>query len=77
MAKTTVKIGPEIDARLYKRFVGIAKERGQSQRHLLEKAIEHYMDNVVPSQQLVRPEVMDAYRRSNERFRELYRKLAE
>jgi len=77
MTKTTVKIGPEIDARLYKRLAGIAKERGQSQRHLLEKAIEHYMDNVVPSQQLVRPEVMDAYRRSNDRFRELYRKLAE
>ena len=77
MAKTTVKIGPEIDAKLYKRFATIAKERGQSQRHLLEKAIEHYMDNVVPSQHLVRPEVMDAYRHSNEKFRELYKKLAQ
>ena len=77
MAKETVKIGPAIDAKLYKEFVAVARENGQSQRHLLEKAIEHYIHNVVPSQHLVRPEVMDAYRRSNEKFKELYRKLAE
>jgi hypothetical protein len=76
MAKETVKIGPAIDAKLYKELVAIARENGQSQRHLLEKAIEHYIHNVVPSQHLVRPEVMDAYRRSNEKFRELYEKLA-
>jgi hypothetical protein len=76
MAKETVKIGPAIDAKLYKELVAVARENGQSQRHLLEKAIEHYIHNVVPSQHLVRPEVMDAYRRSNEKFRELYEKLA-
>jgi len=76
MAKATVKIGPAIDARLYKELVSVAKENGQSQRHLLEKAIEHYIHNVVPSQHLIRPEVMEAYRRSNEKFRELYKKLA-
>jgi hypothetical protein len=76
MAKETVKIGPAIDAKLYKELVSVARENGQSQRHLLEKAIEHYLHNVVPSQHLVRPEVMDAYRRSNEKFRELYEKLA-
>jgi hypothetical protein len=76
MAKETVKIGPAIDAKLYKELVAVARENGQSQRHLLEKAIEHYLHNVVPSQHLVRPEVMDAYRRSNEKFRELYEKLA-
>ncbi|HUK52039.1 MAG TPA: hypothetical protein VL099_01975 [Candidatus Binatia bacterium] len=75
-AKRTVKIGPAIDAKLYKEFVSVAKQNGQSQRFLLEKAIEHYIHNVVPSQQLVRPEVMEAYRRSNEKFRDLYRKLA-
>jgi hypothetical protein len=32
---------------------------------------------VVPSQRTVRPEVMEAFRRSNEKFRDLYRKLAE
>jgi hypothetical protein len=76
MAKDTVKIGPAIDAKLYKELVAVARENGQSQRHLLEKAIEHYIHNVVPSQHLVRPEVMEAYRRSNEKFRELYEKLA-
>jgi len=77
MAKGTVKIGPAIDAKLYKELVAVAKENGQSQRHLLEKAIEHYLHNVIPSQHLVRPEVMEAYRRSSEKFRELYRKLAQ
>jgi hypothetical protein len=76
MARGTVKIGPAIDAKLYKELVAVAKENGQSQRHILEKAIEHYLHNVVPSQHLVRPEVMEAYRRSNEKFRELYQKLA-
>jgi hypothetical protein len=76
MAKGTVKIGPAIDAKLYKELVAVAKKNGQSQRHLLEKAIEHYIHNVVPSQHLVRPEVMEAYRRSNKKFRELYQKLA-
>jgi hypothetical protein len=76
MAKGTVKIGPAIDAKLYKELVAVAKKNGQSQRHLLEKAIEHYIHNVVPSQHLVRPEVIEAYRRSNEKFRELYQKLA-
>jgi hypothetical protein len=75
--RATVKIGPAINAKLYKEFVAVAKENGQSQRFLLEKAIEHYIHNVVPSQRMVRPEVMEAYRRSNEKFRDLYRKLAE
>lgn len=74
--KGTIKIGPAIDAKLYKEFVAVAKQNGQSQRYLLEKAIEHYIHNLVPSQHMVRPEVMAAYRRSNERFRDLYRKLA-
>jgi len=76
MPRATVKIGPAIDAKLYKELVNVAKVNGQSQRHLLEKAIEHYIHNVVPSQHIIRPEVMAAYRRSNEKFRELYKKLA-
>jgi predicted transcriptional regulator len=74
--KETVKIGPEIDAKLYEEFVQIARKNGQSQRFLLERAIEHYIRNVVPSQHTVRPEVMAAYRSSNEKFRNLYKKLA-
>jgi hypothetical protein len=75
-AKGTVKIGLAIDAKLYQEFVTIAKENGQSQQRLLEKAIDHYIHNVVSSRDTVRPEVMEAYRRSNKRFRELYRNLA-
>ena len=58
--RTTVKIGPAIDAKLYKEFVAVAKENGQSQRFLLEKAIAHYIHSAVPSQRTVRPEVMEA-----------------
>jgi hypothetical protein len=75
--RATIKIGPAIDAKLYKEFVAVAKENGQSQRFLLEKAIEHYLRTVVPSQRTVRLEVMKAFRRSNEKFQDLYRKLAE
>jgi hypothetical protein len=73
----TVKIAPEIDAKLYAELVSVAKENGQSQRFVLERALEHYLHNVIPSQRLVRPEVMAAYRRSNRKYRELYKRLAE
>jgi hypothetical protein len=73
----TVKIAPEIDAKLYQELVSVAKENGQSQRFVLERALEHYLHNVVPSQRMVRPEVMAAYRRSNEKYRELHRRLAQ
>ncbi|MGA7217983.1 MAG: hypothetical protein WBX38_06690 [Candidatus Sulfotelmatobacter sp.] len=71
-----VKITLEIDAKLYEEFVSVAKENGQSQRFVLERALEHYLHNVVPSQRMVRPEVMAAYRRSNEKYRQLYKRLA-
>jgi len=75
--RATIKIGPAIDAKLYKEFDEVEKENGQSERVRMEKAIEHYIRTVVPSQRTVRPEVMEAFRRSNEKFRDLYRKLAE
>lgn len=71
------KIGPAIDAKLHKEFVAVAHQYGHSQRYLLEKAIDHYIHNVLPSQHTLRPEVMAAYRRSNEKFKDLYKKLAE
>ena len=46
----SVKIAPEIDAKLYEELVSVAKENGQSQRFVLERALEHYLHNVVPSQ---------------------------
>lgn len=77
MSNKTVKIKPAIDAELYKELVAVAKEQGQSERLLLERAIEHYLRNVIPSQRNVRSEVATAHRQSNEKFRKLYQKLAE
>ena len=77
MGHKTVKINVAIDAKLYKEFVAVAKQKGQSQRLLLENAIEHYLREVISSKSRVRSEVMAAYRRSNQKFQELYQKLAE
>jgi hypothetical protein len=35
------------------------------------------MNHTVPLQRMVRPEVVAAYRRSNEKYRELYKRLAQ
>jgi hypothetical protein len=72
----TKKFTPEIDAKLYKEFVAVAKRNGQSQRHVLEDALRFYLKNVVPSQHLVRPEVMEAFEKSVARNRELLERLA-
>ena len=76
MPATTKKFTPEIDAKLYKEFVATAKRNGQSQRHVLEEALKFYLKNVVPSQHLVRREVMDAFEQSVERNRDLLERLA-
>jgi hypothetical protein len=76
MPATTKKFTPEIDAKLYKEFVAVAKRNGQSQRHVLEEALKFYLKNVVPSQHLVRPEVMDAFEQSVAANRELLERLA-
>jgi hypothetical protein len=73
----SVKIAPEIDAKLYEELISVSKRNGQSQRFVLERALEHCLHNVVPSQRLARPEVRAAYRRSNEKHRELYKHLAQ
>lgn len=73
---TTKKFTPEIDAKLYKEFVAVAKRNGQSQRHVLEEALKFYLKNVVPSQHLVRPEVMDAFEQSVAKNRDLLERLA-
>jgi BMFP domain-containing protein YqiC len=76
MPATTKKFTPEIDAKLYKEFVAVAKRNGQSQRHVLEEALKFYLKNVVPSQHLVRREVMDAFEQSVARNRDLLERLA-
>jgi hypothetical protein len=72
----TKKFTPEIDVKLYKEFVAVAKRNGQSQRHVLEEALKFYLKNVVPSQHLVRPDVMNAFEESVARNRDLLDRLA-
>jgi len=75
-APTTKKFTPEIDARLYEEFVAVAEKNGQSKRHVLEQALRFYLHNVVPSQHLVRPEVLDAFEQSVARNHDLLERLA-
>jgi hypothetical protein len=75
-ATRTKKFTPEIDAQLYDELVAVAKQNGQSQRYVLERALDFYLHQVVPSQRMVRPEVIGAARRSMEQYHELYEKLA-
>jgi len=72
----TVKIGPAIDKKIYAEFVRTARENGQSQRFLLEKALKHYIEFVVPSQGTVRPAMMAHFRHSTDKNRELHQLLA-
>jgi hypothetical protein len=76
MSPGTKKFTPEIDAKLYKEFVAAAKQNGQSQRYVLEQALAFYLRNVVPSQHLVRREVMDAFDQSVAANRDLLDRLA-
>ncbi len=76
MPATTKKFTPEIDAKLYKEFVAVAKRNGQSQRHVLEEALKFYLKNVVPSQHLVRGEVMESFEQSVSANRDLLERLA-
>jgi len=72
----TKKFTPEIDAVLYDELVAVAEQNGQTKRHVLEQALKFYLHNVVPSQHLVRPAVMDAYEESVARNRDLLQRLA-
>lgn len=77
MPKTaTKKIGLEMDTRLYSELSKLARKNGQSRRFLLEKALEHYLQFVVPSQGTIRPEVMAHFRRSTAKNRKLHELLA-
>jgi hypothetical protein len=72
----TRKFTPEIDAKLYDEFVSVAERNGQTKRHVLERALEFYLRNVVPSQHLVRSAVMDDFQASVTRNRGLLERLA-
>jgi hypothetical protein len=75
-ATTTKKFTPEIDAQLYDEFVAVAERNGQTKRHVLEQALRFYLHNVVPSQHLVRPEVMEEFEEFAAKNRDLLQRLA-
>jgi len=75
-APKTKKFTPEIDGQLYDEFVAVAERNGQTKRHVLEQALRFYLRNVVPSQHLVRREVMNAFEESVARNRDLLQRLA-
>ena len=75
-ASATKKIAPEIDAKLWEELTEVARKNGQSQRYVLEQALLHYLRNVVPSQHLIRPEVMRAFEQSAARNLKLLERLA-
>lgn len=72
----TRKIGLEVNADLYAELSKHARENGQSRRFLLERALEHYLHQVIPSQATIRPEVMKQFRRSVDKNRKLHELLA-
>ncbi len=76
MRAAVKKIAPEIDANLWDELVAVAKRNGQAQRYVLEQALAYYLHNVVPSQHLVRPQVMDAFEQSVAKNRDLLERLA-
>jgi len=72
----TRKLGLEINAKLYSRLDQVARANGQSRRFLLEDALKHYLEVVVPSRGTVRPHVMAKFRQSVAKNRELMQLLA-
>jgi hypothetical protein len=66
----------EIDAKLYDEFVAVAEKNGQTKQYVLEAALRRYLHHAVPSQRLVRSEVMDAFEQSVARNRGLLERLA-
>jgi predicted transcriptional regulator len=78
MGKTTTrKVGLAMRAELYEDLSKLAKDNGQSKSFVLEKAVEHYIQFVAPTQSAVRPEIMAHVRRSVEKNRKLLQLLAQ
>jgi hypothetical protein len=57
-------------------MVAVVKRNGRTTRHVLEQALAFFLRDVIPSQRLVRPEVMSAIEKSATRNRDLLERLA-
>lgn len=74
--KTRKQVGLTMRADLYNGLTKLAKENGQTTTYILERAAEHYLQFVAPTQETVRPEVMAQVRRSIDKNRKLLKLLA-
>jgi len=72
----TRKVGLNMRAGLYDDLAKLAKDNGQTTTYVLERAVEHYIQYVAPSQSTVRPEIMAHVRKSIEKNRKLLHLLA-
>ncbi len=71
------QVGLNIRTALYDDLAKLAKHNGQTTTYLLEQAVEHYLRYIAPSPQTVRPEMMAHLRKSIDKNRDLYKRLAE
>ena len=73
----TRKVGLNMRAELYSDLAKLAKDNGQTTTYVLERAAEHYIQYVAPTQNTVRPEIMAHVRMSIEKNRKLLHLLAQ
>ena len=73
----TRKVGLNMRAGLYDDLAKLAKDNGQTTTYVLERAVEHYIQFVAPTQNTVRPEIMAHVRKSIEKNRKLLQLLAQ
>ncbi len=73
----TRKVGLNMRAGLYDDLAKLAKDNGQTTTYVLERAVEHYIQYVAPTQNTVRPEIMAHVRKSIEKNRKLLHLLAQ
>ena len=73
----TRKVGLEMRRSLYETLSQLAQDNGQTRSYILEKAVEHYIQFVAPTQGTVRPEMLAHIRRSVDKNRKLLKLLAE
>jgi len=71
------QIGLTIRATLYDDLTKLAKDNGQTTTYVLERAVEHYIRFVAPTESVVRPEILAHVRRSMDKNRRLLRLLAQ
>jgi hypothetical protein len=76
MAKPRKKVGLNMKASVYNDLARVAKDNGQTTTYLLEKAVEHYIQFVAPTEGTVRPEIMAHFRKSVDKNRTLLQLLA-